>query len=64
MTRFLFFLIVFIFYIVAQVKKTAAEALQSPPGLHVNQNALPTVNKTKKNDYDDVCLTPGIFSHL
>lgn len=41
------------------MKKAAAEALQSPPGLHVNQNALPTVNKTKKSDYDDVCLTPG-----
>lgn len=44
---------------VAQVKKSAAEALQSPPGFHVNQNALPTVNKTKKSDNDDVCLTPG-----
>jgi len=42
-----------------QVKKAAAEALQSPPGVHVNQNALPAVNKTKKNDYDEVCLTPG-----
>lgn len=49
----------FSFEIVAQVKKSGAEALQSPPGLHVNQNALPTVNKTKKQDNDDVCLTPG-----
>lgn len=50
--------------IAAQVKKSTAEALQSPPGIHINQNAVaPAVNKSTINKSDngngDVCLTPG-----
>lgn len=50
---------IFVCKFVAQVKKGAAAALQSPPGLHVNQNTQPPINKTKKSDNDDLCLTPG-----
>lgn len=46
------------------MKKSTAEALQSPPGIHINQNAVaPAANKTSTNKNDngnnEVCLTPG-----
>lgn len=53
-------LFVFLNWITDQVKKSTAEALQSPPGIHTNINAVPTINKTTTKNYDDdICLTPG-----
>lgn len=41
------------------MKKSTAEALQSPPGIHINQNTLPSTNKSTSTKNDNVCLTPG-----